>query len=184
MRRVIPLALLALTLPTAALANSISSTRDPTFNTGTFVSGMVRTCITSCRSFTNPFQITIGGSTNTITVTSTTLSSCSLTCTFSSGMVTVMNTHGATVFTSGLSGGSFMINSSSREILNFTANLPNGLGHVTISNFHVNGSGRITGGHHPEATVSVVPEPGTLGLLGTGLLGLAVTTRRKLKPRK
>jgi hypothetical protein len=101
-------------------------------------------------------------------------------------MVTVMNTHGATVFTSGLSGGSFMINSSSREIVNFTANLANGLGHVTITNFHFNGSGRImiTAGHHPEATVSVIPEPGTLGLLGTGLLGLAVTTRRKLKPRK
>jgi len=80
-----------------------------------------------------------------------------------------------------------MINRSSREILNFTANLPNGLGHVTISNFHVNGSGSITSMHPPTATVSVVsvvPEPGTLGLLGTGLLGLAVTTRRKLKPRK
>ena len=41
-----------------------------------------------------------------------------------------------------------------------------------------NGSARLVGG---TTTATVVPEPGTIGLLGTGLLGLAGVIRRQLK---
>jgi hypothetical protein len=41
-----------------------------------------------------------------------------------------------------------------------------------------NGSTNISSG---DTNITTVPEPGTLGLLGTGLLGLAGALHRKLK---
>jgi hypothetical protein len=43
---------------------------------------------------------------------------------------------------------------------------------------YFSGSTRISSG---DTNISTVPEPGTLGLLGTGLIGLAGVLRRKLK---
>jgi hypothetical protein len=43
-----------------------------------------------------------------------------------------------------------------------------------------NGSTTISSGD-TNFTTSTVPEPGTLGLLGTGLVGVASIVRRKLK---
>jgi hypothetical protein len=75
-----------------------------------------------------------------------------------------------------------MINGTVREGFHFAAQLPHG-GNVTITpSFFWNGSGKIDTRNNPHATVTtVIPEPGTLGLLGTGLIGLAGLTRRKLK---
>ena len=75
-----------------------------------------------------------------------------------------------------------MINASVREGFHFAAQLPHG-GNVTITpSFFWNGSGKIDARNNPHATVTtVIPEPGTFGLLGTGLIGLAGMTRRKLK---
>jgi len=77
-----------------------------------------------------------------------------------------------------------MINASVREGFHFAAQLPHG-GNVTINPFFWNGSGKIDARTNPHATVTtVILEPGTLGLLGTGLIGLAGMTRRKRKLRK
>jgi hypothetical protein len=43
---------------------------------------------------------------------------------------------------------------------------------------------RLQGGLTTLSGASTVPEPGTLGLMGTGLIGIAFLARRKLKPRR
>jgi len=52
---------------------------------------------------------------------------------------------------------------------------------VSVANGSLNPiSIMIAGGN---TNLTPVPEPGTLGLLGTGLLGIAALVRQKLKPR-
>src|SRR5438309_5458098 len=112
MRRAILLALLAVALPTVALADSID------FSTGTFVSG------TTSGSLTTNLSTTIVGSIDTINVMTgslTQLSSCPIglsgTCySFGGGSVTV--TSGTTsLFTDSLSGGVLTKNGNSVGIL-------------------------------------------------------------------
>jgi hypothetical protein len=62
-----------------------------------------------------------------------------------------------------LYGGRTVSGTTSEDVNSYAGQLSNGLGHISM------GSSGLT-----------VPEPGTLGLLGTGLLGIAGVFRRKL----
>lgn len=172
MRRIMLLTLLALALPTAALANSV----DIDITTGNFKSGTIS------GSFETGSLVTVSmtGSLNTISLTTGILSPTSV-CTpgvtcfewTSGGSVTV--SQGGTMFS--LAGGELKMEGNQVTIIGgLTA--PRGL--ATL-NFDFEGT-NLTGGVGSVFADSV-PEPGTLEglLLGIGVLGLAGVTRRTFK---
>jgi hypothetical protein len=166
------LALLALTLPTAALANST----DIDFTIGTFKSGTVMGSFTSGATT----QVTVVGSLATISITTGTLtletSVCPGTTCFAwtGGSVTVEQ-GGMVVFHEDLTRGLVAQDDDQVSInAHFKTPIP---GLVTLSLDEVNkeGSGTLF------ADATRVPEPGTLLSFGTGVIGLAVMIRRMLK---
>ena len=194
MRRVILLTLLAVALPTAALANSIDFSTNQTvdFTTGRFEMGTV-TREPSGNFAVSNFMVSVTGTLGTINISNIHLTpGCNTngsgTCMFSSGTVTVLDTSGATVFTDSLSNG-MIIKTSNGATITATM-LPNamdpsgGVVSYTLSfapgphatNSLIGGTGFATG------SSGVIPEPGTLGLLGTGVIGLAGMMRRKIRP--
>ena len=165
MKKVVLLALLSLALPTAALADIIDYG-----NVGGALSGNASTGFTvtstlvTIKDFTtNAF--TSGSNLGSVVLTTGAVSGGI----FSSGTISI--TVGSTlVYSSALAGGTV---STSNGITTINANLPC----FSCGSFQqiIAANGLVTSGD----TV-VTPEPGTLGLLGTGLVGLAGIVRRKL----
>jgi hypothetical protein len=150
MRRVVLLALLALALPTAALADTIDYGNLGSIGGGTaIISGSATAG--STYSLTSQLVSILNVNTNALSqgalgwvnVTTGTLSACQ------SGLC----------FTGGT-----LVNASLGT-----------LGGSTQISLGVGSTGTVSGG------TIVTPEPGTLGLLGTGLIGLAGIVRRKLR---
>jgi hypothetical protein len=173
MRRVMLLAILAMALPMAALANSVNFNITPAqFGGGSIFSGYGSVWDAAMLSNTSDNL--------RIVLTGLNLSQpchAGATCTFTSGTVTVLTrSTDVTLFTSGLLDGTLTRTSvDSTTITSKLVALPTfGFLHMA---FTTNGASGMTSGSAQVAT----PEPDTLGLLGTGLIGLAGLTRTKLK---
>lgn len=178
MRRVILLALLALALPTAALATSIdyegyADVAHPATLSATVSAGGSFT-LTYPELSVNGGTPGAGGVVFSIALGSTS-TSCGTGCTqftITSGSVNVVNGSNVTLFSSALTGGSVDVTNTSVGILAILNN-----GNTTVATINLS-SGIWVGS---SETVAAVPEPGTLGMLGTGLLGVAGLVRRKLR---
>ena len=177
MRRVVLLGLLALALPTAALANSIDyvgqSLQGGTTATvsGTFgASGSVTVTL---------FSLSVNGGAfgpGTVKISATlNNTSCGPMCfNIAGGTVQIWNSSNMLLYSGTFSSGTVMDTGGSITIAGLTT------GGNTVSGLVKLGS---KGGWVGSSDTIVTPEPGTLGLLGTGLVGLAGLVRRRMRRR-
>ncbi len=164
MRRVILLALLALALPTATFASSLGTNDYSNF--GSVLGGTATVAGTATTSLTISSEL-IGinstlGNLGKVTVTTGAISGG----VFSAGTLTIVNSSNVTLFSSSISG---------------TVSVVGGFTSVSYTLGGIVGGFQITKAGVVSGDTIVTPEPGTLGLLGTGLVGLAGIVRRKLR---
>lgn len=162
-------------VPTLAAGNSVD------FSTGNFSSGSVS------GSFSTALNVNIVGSLNTIDIITGSLISTKVGCppdsmcfNFTGGSVKVSNASG-TEFSDSLSGGITIRENGSASIdavLSPTMSVTTG---TATASFGFSGT-KITAGSEDVSfiTHSVVPEPGSLSLLGMGLLSLGASLKTKL----
>lgn len=177
MRRVVLLALLALAVPVAAMADSFDYANAGTVSGGTAIlSGSATTSLSLTSSLTGILDTTTnatvcgngsGSACNGwVSVTTGAISGGA----FSGGTLTITN-NGKTLFSGTFSGTVTVIGGNT--FVNGT--VTNVAGSTQIVFKLGSSTGSISG------DTIVTPEPGTLGLLGTGLIGLAGIVRRKLR---
>jgi len=175
MRRVILLALLALALPTASLAGTIDYAGFGSTALGT-------ASLTGSATVGGSLSLTLGtlsingGSPTTgigtaVIVAPTLGTSCGAGCVNITGGAVNVWSGGVNLFHGTFTSGTVTVSGS---IMNITGFLQNGSTVATVINL---GRSGIIG----SSDTIVTPEPGTLGLLGTGLVGLAGLVRRKLR---
>jgi hypothetical protein len=173
MKKVVLLALLAMALTTVASANTVdyvgqALTSNPAVVTGGVSSGGSLSISFSSLSV-NGGAFSAGTVTIAVTLGTT---SCGSGCfNIASGTVTILDSSNATLFSGTFSSGSATVNGTSITLQGVTT------GGNTVAGILSLGRGGWVG----SSDTIVTPEPGTLGLLGTGLVGLAGIVRRKLR---
>jgi PEP-CTERM motif len=183
------MALLALAMPMAAFADSIIFSDSGTLNsTGTITSTSTASftgSIANGSSYNLNVPLTLFSDNGVITATAGTVSLSTGTLTqvgvgqFTfTGSVTITNSASAVLFTSSVTGGTITHQSNGSYSINGL--LANG-GLNNILGAKISGNRLVSGGGNAVTGTSVVPEPGTLGLLGTGLIGIAGLIRRKTR---
>jgi PEP-CTERM motif-containing protein len=190
MRRVVLMAVLVLALPIAAFANGIDfsnfggtvsgSASGLTFTSTLIGVGPIGGPCAHCASDLGTVQITTGAITGSLLNGGT----------FASGTITITGNG-----TGGVSSGTLFQGTFTSATWTLQQTLPDGThNYVFMANFsngftmqtvvstghgYMGGEASISSG---DTTVnSVVPEPGTLGLLGTGMVGIAGVLRRKFR---
>jgi len=172
MRRVFLLGLLALALPTAALASGVDYQGYGTTAAGT---ATYSASLTTSGSVSLTMALTgISGApaSGTVAYSLTLGTSCGSGCfNITGGTVNVWNASHTSLFSSTFSSGTV---TSSAGFVNIQGFLTNGSTAATV--LHVGNNVTFA-----SSDTIVAPEPGTLGLLGTGLVGLAGVLRRKVR---
>jgi hypothetical protein len=171
MRRVFLLGLLALALPTAALASGVDYAGFGTAGTGATYSAN----FTSGGSVSLTMALTgINGvaASGTVAYSPTLGTSCGTGCfNITGGQVNIWNASSTLLFSGTFSSGTV---TSSGGFVNIQGFLTNGSTAATVLQISNNVI-------FASSNTIVAPEPGTLGLLGTGLVGLAGVIRRKVR---
>ena len=171
MRRVFLLGLLALALPTAALAGTVDYQGFGAGSTATYSANL-----TTGGSVSLTMELvginTTQGNLGTVSIAPTLGTSCGTGCfNITGGMVNITNNSSATLFSGTFASGTV---TSSGGFVNIQGFLTNGTTVATV--LHVGNTVL-----DASSNTIVAPEPGTLGLLGTGLVGLAGVIRRKVR---
>lgn len=175
MRRVVLLALLALALPVVAAADTLdfenAGPANSTTVQGTATAGSAITLTSNLdviRDITTGTKTNVDGTVVVSTGTLTAVAGNPGEFSFTGGTVTI-TLGSSTLFTGTFTSGNVVLLAGGGYDISGTLN--NG----TAFNTELNAAGTISG------DTIVTPEPGTLGLLGTGLVGLAGMVRRKLR---
>jgi len=164
MKKLVLLALLAIALPTAAFADSFDYGNVGGTITGSAATGWtIKSTLTSIQDITTGTLVT-GNNLGTVVFTTGAISGGA----FTSGSITITATGGTVLFSGAFTSGTVVKNGLLTTYTGYLACA--GCGSVQF----VSSRGGLSG------DTIVTPEPGTLGLLGTGLVGLAGIVRRKL----
>jgi len=166
-------------LPAVSHANSVSSFSSTSIASGDFIGGAINGAI----AIDGMVTVSITGSLATLTLRTGTLSEpIPGIFVFTGGTLTVKNAQG--IFKDSLTSGNLLVSGTDSftvgGFLQPTTTLTSG---STAFNFGIENGvlSRGSAGVNFVGQLSPIPEPTTFGLLGTGLIGVAGTARRKLK---
>jgi hypothetical protein len=171
MRRVFLLALLALALPVAASASSIDYANGGFISLGTASVTGTATAGSTITIGSSLTQINFAAATGWVTVTTGTLTATATpgVFNFTAGSIVIKDGSNATLFSGTFTSGTVTALGNGAFAVSATAG--NGIAFTT----QLSAAGAVSG------NTIVTPEPSTLGLLGTGLVGLAGIVRRKMR---